>query len=63
MEKFDYQIVTDTNQWVGGGIKATKDEIRNEVEQIKNRLKEENEGASEIIVFLANNMKTNVYSL
>jgi len=24
MEKFDYQIVTDTNQWVGGGIKATK---------------------------------------
>jgi hypothetical protein len=63
MNKFDYQVVTDTNQWVGGGIDSTEAEIKQAVEDIKDRLKEEGNKASEIIVFKAPKMTQNTYSL
>ena len=63
MDKFDYQVVTDTNQWVGGGLNATEAEIKKEVEEIKYRLKEQGKEVYEIIVFKAPKMTQNTYRL
>jgi hypothetical protein len=56
MEKFDYQIVTSDNKWEGGGIQATKAEIKAEVIAIGERLKEEGR-FEELIVFTAPKME------
>jgi hypothetical protein len=61
MNKFDYQIVTDTNQWVGGGSDSTENEIKEEVENIKNRLKENGDEVMELIVFKAPKITQNTY--
>jgi hypothetical protein len=63
MEKFDYQIVTDTNNWIGGGVGATKEEIKKEVDNIKERLKEEGDETTEILVFKAPKMTLTTHSI
>ena len=54
MEKrFDYQVVTSNNTWVGGGTNATQDEINQDIEDIKTRLKEDGNAPEELIIFKA----------
>jgi hypothetical protein len=55
MKTFDYQIVTSNNQWVGGGINSTQEDINKDVLNIKERLISEGfEG--EIIILKAEKM-------
>ncbi len=61
-KKFDYQVVTSTNEWVGGGTNSSDKQIKQEVEVIKERLKEESfEG--EIIVYKAEKMTQTTYKI
>lgn len=55
MKTFDFQIVTSDNQWVGGGITATQEQINIEVSNIKERLLDEGFDG-EIIVLKAEKM-------
>ena len=56
MEKFDYQIVTSDNKWEGGGVQETKEEIKQAVKEIGERLNYEGR-FEEIIVFIAPKME------
>ena len=51
-KKFDYQLVTSENKWVGGGKQSTLKEIKQEVAEAKERLKCEGEDDT-VVVFYA----------
>jgi len=52
MERFDYIIVTSENKWEGTGKKATDEQLRQDIEEIKDRLKKEGRD-EELIVYSA----------
>ena len=59
MKTFDYQIITSDNQWVGGGITATQEQINSKVSNIKERLLDEGFDG-EIIVLKAEKMSQEI---
>ena len=56
MEKFDYQIVTSDNKWEGGGTQATKEEIKQAINEIGERLNDEGR-YEELVIFIAPKME------
>jgi hypothetical protein len=55
-KKFDFQIVTSENNWVGGGNQSTQKEIDAQVKIIKERLKQDGR-QEDLIIFKAEKME------
>jgi uncharacterized protein (UPF0212 family) len=53
--KYDYQVVTSTNEWVGGGQDSTEEEINADVKHIAEHLKSQDANyiGEELIVYKA----------
>ena len=56
VKKYDYQVVTRENKWVGGGVKATMKQIKQDVEDIKERLKGDGDD-DKVVVFYSNKLE------
>ena len=51
MEKKNYLIVDELNRWHDVGYDATEQEIKDAVEEVKERLKEDGEANVQLLVF------------
>lgn len=56
MKKIDYLILTDQNRWEGTGKQATEDELKEDIAEIKERLKSEGREDEQLLVFTADSM-------
>jgi hypothetical protein len=60
MEKKSYIIVDEFNRWQSTGYDATEQEIQNEIEFVRNKLKEDGEDDTELLLFYIEGKPINV---
>lgn len=55
-KKYDYQVVTRENKWVGGGVKASMKQIKQDIADIKERLKGDGDD-DQVVVFYSEKLQ------
>lgn len=60
MEKKSYVIVDDQNRWLSTGYDMTEEEIKQDIQDVKQRLKEEGEEDVNLLLFEINGRPTHV---